>query len=262
MIIEASTHELTERDKQEVIVLQPWFAKAKLGIFIHWGIYSAGDFSESWAFFNGEVSYDRYMAQAGVFTAERYDPEAWADLFVAAGATYAVLTTKHHDGFALWDTRENKLNAKDGSPAGRDLIGTFCNALRSRGLKVGLYFSHLDWSHADYATVLPKLAQVNDHAKMLGNPFGYPQDGEHPERWENFLRFHRAQLKEICERYNPDLLWFDGDWERDEGQWKFEELRDQLRAWAPNAIVNSRMGPYGDYATPEQAIPIKPPSGA
>ena len=97
-------------------MLPDWFLDAKLGIFIHWGIYSAGETSESWDFFNGNISHQDYMAQAATFTAARYDPEAWARLFVEAGAKYAVLTTKHHDGFALWDTAENKLNAKDELP--------------------------------------------------------------------------------------------------------------------------------------------------
>jgi alpha-L-fucosidase len=242
-------------------MMRNWFTDAKLGIFIHWGIYSAGDWSESWDFFNGNVPYDVYMAQAKTFTAARYDPRAWAALFEEAGAKYAVLTTKHHDGFALWDTKLSKLNAKDGSPAGRDLVGPYCDALRERGLKAGLYFSHLDWSHPDYASVLPKGKQPHEHSKLHANPFGYPQEAEKPEAWERFLRFHRGQLKELCDRYAPDLLWFDGDWERDADQWRFHELREQLLAWVPHAILNSRMGGYGDYGTPEQAIPIARPSG-
>jgi alpha-L-fucosidase len=238
-----------------------WFLDAKLGIFLHWGIYSAGDTSESWAFYLGQISYEEYMAQAGTFTASHYDPEAWADLFVAAGAKYAVLTAKHHDGFSLWDTKLSSLNAKEGAPAGRDLIGPYCDALRKRGIKVGLYFSHLDWSHPDYATIVPKKPQAHDHGKMRGNPFGYPQGPEDPAAWERFLEFHRGQLKELCTRYSPDLLWFDGDWERDVEQWRFQELREQLLSWAPGVILNSRMGGYGDYGTPEQAMPIQPPKG-
>lgn len=242
--------------------MQDWFLDAKFGIFIHWGIYSKGDTSESWAFFTGQISHQDYMAQAADFTAERYDPEAWAKLFAEAGAKYAVLTTKHHDGFALWDTRLSKLNAREGCPAGRDLIGPYCEALRRHGLKVGLYFSHLDWSHPDYPTVLPRRAQPHDHGKKHSNPFAYPQGPEEPDRWERFLAFHRGQLQELCQRYQPDLLWFDGDWERDADQWRFAELREQLHRWAPNVILNSRMGGHGDYGTPEQAIPIQPPKSA
>jgi alpha-L-fucosidase len=241
--------------------MQPWFTDAKLGIFIHWGIYSAGNWSESWAFFNGQVGYEEYCAQAEVFTASHYEPQEWARLFAEAGAKYAVLTTKHHDGFALWPTTHSKWNAVESSPAGRDLIGPYCQALRDHGLKVGLYFSHLDWSHPDYASVLPTGAQPHDHAERHSNKFAYPQGPEDPAAWERFLEFHRAQLKELCDLYEPDLLWFDGDWERDPQQWRFAELREELKSALPHVILNSRMGGYGDYGTPEQAIPISPPSG-
>lgn len=244
-------------------MLQPWFSDAKFGVFLHWGIYSLGRAGESWPFFNGEVSYEDYMAQASEFTAERYDPKAWARLFADAGARYAVLTAKHHDGFALWPTRVSSLNSVEAAPAGRDLLGPYCEALREHGLKVGIYFSHLDWSHPDYPSILPSRLQGGiEKTGMHANPRAYPQDEESPEAWQRFLEFHRAQLKELCTLYKPDLLWFDGDWERDADQWNFEQLKDQLQEWAPGVVVNSRMGGYGDYETPEQAIPISGPQGA
>jgi len=236
-----------------------WFKDAKLGIFIHWGVYSQGVGSESWAFHDGDTTYEAYMAQASTFTAANYHPDEWARLFSEAGARYAVLTSKHHDGFALWDTKLSRLNAKDASPAGRDLIGPFCDALRKEGLRVGLYFSNLDWSHPDYASVLPTGANPSDD--RFKNRFGYPQGAEDPEAWKRFLAFHRGQLKEIETRFHPDLLWFDGDWERTDEQWQFRELRQQLLEWNPQGIVNSRIGKYGDYLTPEQYIPLTPPKG-
>jgi alpha-L-fucosidase len=236
-----------------------WFTDARLGIFIHWGIYSEGKGSESWAFHEGEMPYETYLAQAKTFTAANYHPEQWAELFTAAGARYAVLTAKHHDGFALWDTAQSKLNARDGAPAGRDLVGPFCAAMRQAGLKVGLYFSHLDWSHPDYASVLQEGGAIG--ADTRKNRFSYPQGPEDPAAWERFLAFHRAQLREIATRFHPDLLWFDGDWERSAAQWRMPELRQQLKAWLPGVILNSRMAGYGDYATPEQALPLRPPAG-
>jgi alpha-L-fucosidase len=127
-----------------------WFADAKLGIFIHWGIYAVNGIDESWSFYNGKISYDDYMKQLNGFTAAKYDPGAWARLFQESGARYAVLTSKHHDGVALWNTRQSDLNVVKKTPAGRDLITPYCDALRKQGLRVGLYFSHLDWSHPDY----------------------------------------------------------------------------------------------------------------
>ena len=235
-----------------------WFTDARLGIFIHWGIYSEGNGSESWAFRKGETPYETYMDQAKTFTAAKYKPEQWAELFKAAGARYAVLTAKHHDGFALWDTAQGKLNAKDDSPAGRDLVGPYCDALRQNGLKVGLYFSHLDWSHPDYASVLNQ-DDVSERDRT--NRFSYPQGPENPKAWNRFLGFHDAQIREICERFHPDLLWFDGDWERTAEQWKMPELRRHLKEWDPGGILNSRMQGYGDYQTPEQALPVIAPKG-
>ena len=91
-------------------MMQEWFRKARLGIFIHYGIYAVGDVSESWSFHNGNISYENYMKQCGGFTASRYDPAAWAELFKKAGAQYVVMTSKHHDGVALFDTKYSDLN--------------------------------------------------------------------------------------------------------------------------------------------------------
>jgi alpha-L-fucosidase len=118
-------------------MMQPWFEEAKLGIFIHWGIYAVKGIAESWSFFNKEVTYDDYMGQLNGFTAEGYDPRQWAALFKRAGAKYAVLTTKHHDGVALWDTKQNDLNVVKATPAGRDLVGPFVEAVREAGLHAG-----------------------------------------------------------------------------------------------------------------------------
>jgi len=90
--------------------MQAWFPDAKLGIFIHYGIYAVKGIDESWAFFNHKIGYEEYMSQVDGFTASKYDPEAWAELFERVGAKYVVLTTKHHDGVALWDTKANDLS--------------------------------------------------------------------------------------------------------------------------------------------------------
>ena len=233
-------------------MMQPWFPEAKLGIFIHWGIYAVNGIPESWSFFNEQIPYPDYMKQCDGFTAANYDPQAWADLFARAGARYAVLTTKHHDGVALWDTQQSDLSVVEKTPAGRDLITPFCDALRAQDLKVGLYFSHLDWSHPDYA---PGAPGVTKSANRM-----WP-DGPADARWQRFLAFQRGQLQELCEQFRPDLLWFDGDWTPGREWWDFPATREMLDTWAPQAVVNSRLGDQGDYATPEQGVPIAPPSG-
>ncbi|MCC5830547.1 MAG: alpha-L-fucosidase [Phycisphaeraceae bacterium] len=193
-------------------MMQPWFEDARLGIFLHWGIYAVNGISESWSFYRGKISYEDYLRQFEGFTAQHYDPDAWARLFKSIHADYAVLTAKHHDGVALWDTSQSDLSIPARAPAGRDLIGPFAQAMRRAGLRTGIYFSHLDWSHPDYPTIV-KPNGPNRPEDDPGYDYSYPRPGhEDPERWERFLAFHRAQLQELCRNYEPDLLWFDGDW--------------------------------------------------
>lgn len=236
-----------------------WFRDAKLGIFMHWGIYAVKGVGESWSFYRGEISYEDYMAQCDGFTASKYDPDKWAELFTAAGAKYVVLTSKHHDGVALWDTAYSDLNVVKKCPAGRDLIGPYCESMRKAGLKVGLYFSHLDWNNPDNTALRPKSDAWWAFSKYTSLPEGQPDD---PVAWERFLKFHRGQLTELMTKYGDiDLLWFDGDWEKTPEQWRMAELREMLKGLNPNVILNSRMQGYGDYATPEQGVPITPPRG-
>ncbi|MFZ5939523.1 MAG: alpha-L-fucosidase [Bacteroidota bacterium] len=235
-----------------------WFRDAKLGIFIHYGIYAVNGTVESWPIHNNQIPYEEYMAQAKGFTASKFDADAWADLFAEAGAKYVVLTSKHHDGFALWDTRFNELSSVKGAPAKRDIITPYAEALRKKGLKVGVYFSHLDWSNPDYATVF----SAGDPEHKDTNKWDFPESGrEDPERWEEFIRFRNGQIMEVQELVHPDLWWFDGDWTRTAEQWKMKELREMLLAANPEAILNARMQGYGDYLTPEQGVPISGPDG-
>ncbi len=242
-------------------MMQEWFTKAKLGIFIHYGIYSLGETCESWAFKNGRISYEDYMKQGDSFTASKYDPVKWAELFKKAGARYVVLTTKHHDGMALFDTQYSDLNVVKKTPAGRDLIAPYTEAVRNAGMKVGLYYSLIDWSDYRYRSIYPEGSKPEDNLKEIyGTPAGGP---ENPALWEEFLEFYFNQLTELFTNYGTiDLVWFDGDWERSAKQWKAPELREYLHKLSPNIIINSRLQGYGDYSTPEQGIPNIPPEGA
>lgn len=241
-------------------MMQEWFRKAKLGIFIHWGIYAVGDVSESWSFHNGAISYEDYMKQCQGFTASKFDASAWADLFKRAGAQYVVLTSKHHDGVALFDTQYSDLSVVKKTPAGRDLIKEYTAAVREAGMKVGLYYSLIDWSDPRYRTVYPEGADPKDHLKdVFATPAGGPEE---PEKWQEFLEFNNNQMRELMTRYGTvDLLWFDGDWERSANQWKAREFKEYLQSMNPEVIVNSRLQGYGDYETPEQGIPLLGPEG-
>ncbi len=222
-----------------------WFADAKLGIFIHYGIYDVNGIDESWSFHNKKISWPDYMNQLNGFTAKNYNPQAWADLIKQSGANYAVLTTKHHDGVALWDTKEKHYSVVKNTPAKRDLVKPFFDALRKDGIKCGAYFSLIDWSYPDY----PGFLKDSSRYKVA----------DQPERWNKFRKFMFNQLTEISTQYNPDLYWFDGDWEHSAEEWQSENVRKLLFAKNPNTIINGRLQGYGDYETPEQNFPITRP---
>lgn len=241
--------------------MQEWFRKAKLGIFIHYGIYAVKGVSESWSFYHGSISYEEYMKQLDGFTASKFDADQWADLFKKSGARYSVLTAKHHDGVALFDTKYSDLSVVKRSPAGRDILKEYTRAVREAGLKVGVYYSLLDWSHPDYASVYPDWRVPKDLSTV--NRYSSPVDGtQDREAWQRFLEFDRNQLREILTNYGKvDLLWFDGDWERNTQQWGLPEFKDYLKSFNPDLIINNRFAGYGDYLTPEQGIPVNRPKG-
>lgn len=234
--------QVLEKEKQADDQKMEWFGNAKLGIFIHWGIYAVNGIDESWSFYNEYLSHKDYLKQVDGFTASKYDPKQWVDLIKESGAQYSVITTKHHDGFALWDTKYGKLNVVN-SPAKKDLIQPFVDELRKQKLKVGLYYSLPDWSYEDYPN-------------FTRNKKRYTDD---EFRWKKFLSYYQGQLNELNTKFKPDLYWFDGDWEFSAEKWQAEKVREFLLAGNPKAIINSRLKGYGDYATPEQGVPIVKP---
>jgi alpha-L-fucosidase len=222
-----------------------WYENAKLGIFIHWGIYAVNGTDESWAFFNRKLSWANYMQQTKGFTASRYDPEAWAELIQYSGAGYAVITTKHHDGVALWNTKAKHFDVVDNTPAKRDLLAPFYSAIRKRGIKAGAYFSLIDWSHPDYPVITRDSVRY-----QISNDY---------ERWQRFRNFMHGQLKEVNELYKPDLWWFDGDWEHSAEEWESMRIRSEILKLNPRSVLNGRLAGWGDYETPEQNIPVSQP---
>jgi len=235
-MMNGQNQELSKEERLE------WFKDAKLGIFIHWGIYAVNGIDESWSFHNGYISYEDYLKQLDGFTAKNYHPEQWAKLIKESGAKYTVITAKHHDGVALWNTKYSDLNVLKKAVAKKDLITPFVNAVRKEHLKVGLYYSLLDWSHPDYPNFLKDKKRYEEDDK----------------RWAAFTTFNFGQIEELT-HYNPDLYWFDGDWEQSAEKWKAKEIRELLLKQTPTTIINSRLQGYGDYATPEQGVPIIKP---
>jgi alpha-L-fucosidase len=223
-----------------------WFSDAKLGIFIHWGIYSLGETSESWEFHNKHISHSDYMLQKEQFTASDYNPTDWVRLIHHAGARYAVITSKHHDGVALWNTELNDLSTREATPARKDVLAPFVRELRKNGIKTGLYFSLIDWSHPDY----PGFLKDSSRYQVAGDP----------DRWSRYLKFCHGQVLELLDQYNPDLWWFDGDWEHSAKEWKASEIRSMILQANSLAILNGRLQGFGDYDTPEQNFPVTRPT--
>ena len=225
-----------------------WFDDAKLGIFIHWGIYAVNGLSESWSFFNNYTSHENYLEQLNGFTGKNYNPQQWVKLIEESGAKYTVITSKHHDGIALWDTKAEKgLSTAKDAVAKKDVLTPFIQAVKKSNLKTGIYFSLPDWSHPYY-----------DIKTKTQKRYDLKQE---PQRWGNFVDFYQTQLTEISQQFKPDLLWFDGDWEHSSEEWKAEESLNLLRKYNPNIIINSRLNHHGDYETPEQGIPVERPKG-
>lgn len=223
-----------------------WFNDAKLGIFIHWGIYSVDGISESWAFFNNYINHDNYMKQLNGFTASQYQPAEWVKLIKNSGAKYAVITTKHHDGVSLWNSKAEKATTIPvNSSAHKDVLTPFVQELKKSGLKTGLYYSLPDWSHPYY--------DINTRTKKR---YEIKDD---PQRWQNFVTYYQTQLNELSSQYQPDLLWFDGDWEHTSEEWQAAKTLENLKKFNSDIIVNSRLNHHGDYETPEQGIPVVPP---
>lgn len=236
-----------------------WFDEARLGLFVHWGHYAAAGWEASWPLVGGvatlphgqRLPVDVYHANAARFRPAPGAPAGWIAAAASAGARYAIMTTRHHDGYSMWPTRTSAHNITLGGYAG-DPVREFVEACRAHGLRVGFYYSLPDWHHPDYP------AFREEHKPYV---FGrYPMPG--PEQWQRFLGYIEAQLTELLTNYGPiDVLWFDGGWERSADAWQCARIEALARCLQPDILINDRLPGRGDYATPEQFIPPQPPAG-
>ncbi len=244
-----------------------WWREAKFGMFIHWGPYAvpAGMYQGKevegigeWIMERASIPVEEYEKFSRAFDPEKFDADRWVKLASDAGMKYLVITSKHHDGFALWDSEVSTYDVMDFSPIKRDLLGELKEACDQYDVKLCFYHSIMDWHHPQaQAPNYPKYNERDDTTRV--NP-------EFDQYVENYLK---PQLTELVEKYDPYVLWFDGEWIPD---WTHEHGVDMyrfLRELKPSLIVNNRVDVgrkgmqgmndenedyVGDFGTPEQEI--------
>lgn len=235
-----------------------WFERARFGMFVHWGHSSQQEIELSWPLVGGvfvlpkcqSVPVEEYHAPAATFDPKKFDARALAQRAKRCGMQYAVLTAKHHDGYAMFDTKLSEYSSM--RSCGRDIVREYVEAMRAEGLRVGLYFSLSDWHHPDYPA-------FTDADRPYQFPAGKPVDAE---RWPRYVEFMHGQLRELLTNYGPiDELWFDGGWERTPDMWRADELMAMVRELQPGIMVNDRLAGHGDFTTPEQFVPAQAPEG-
>lgn len=238
-----------------------WFKNDRFGMFIHWGLYSIPARGE-WIRSTEKMSIEDYEQYFKEFNPKSFEPKEWANLAKEAGMKYAVLTAKHHDGFCLFDSKFTDYKSTN-TISGRDFVREYLEAFRKEGIKVGLYFSLIDWHHPDYP-----------HYNDMHHPMRVNKEYEGiVHNFDNYLEYMHAQIKELCTEYGKlDMMWFDFSYGDMNGEkWQATKLMEMVRTYQPDIIVDNRLEvsgegfgsiatknptPYsGDYVSPEQIIP-------
>ncbi len=255
-----------------------WFVDGRFGAFLHWGIYSHSGKEASWGLQRGLQSYADYDRYKSVFEADLYDPFEWARQLREAGIRYATLATKHHDGFSLWDTAFSDYKVTN-TPAGRDMLAPYVEALRKEGLRVGFYYSLLDWHHEQFPidSVHP-LARRREDARnpMAPRPLAEIEEMNKTRDMRIYAEFMRNQVRELLTNYGQiDLMWFDYTYDipvpgqmlherwlgKGAKDWESEKLYSLARELQPNMLIDNRLGLskdsgfQPDFDTPEQFVP-------
>lgn len=231
-----------------------WFVHDRFGMFIHWGLYSQGARHE-WLMNNEKIPVEEYERRYFKrFDPDLYNPEEWAQLAENAGMKYFVITTKHHEGFCLWDSKFTDYKATR-TPAGRDLLKPMLSAFRERGLRTGLYYSLIDWHHPQFV-LDPHLGPYRDHPDRETMNQGRKQ--------AEYAKYLHNQVRELLTKYGKiDVMWFDFSYPKPDGSgkghedWQSDKLLKMIRDLAPEILLDDRLDiPYGwDIKTPEQFQP-------
>ncbi len=201
-----------------------WFQDAKFGLFIHWGVYSTLANGE-WVMQNARIPVTEYEKLAAEFNPTEFDAAAWVALAKAAGAHYITITSKHHDGFAMFDSKVSTWDIVERTPYGKDPLKLLADECHKQGIKLFFYYSQLDWHHPNY---FPR--------GKTGQFTGRAESGH----WHRYLDFMDAQLKELLTNYG-DIggIWFDGWWDKPEADWKLERTYRMIHRLQPQTLIGS-----------------------
>jgi alpha-L-fucosidase len=260
---EVSSNPETPRQRE---ARMKWWREARFGMFIHWGLYAipAGEWKgktdhAEWIRESAQIPLQEYDQFVGQFNPVKFNADAWARLARRAGMKYLVITSKHHDGFALWDSKVSDFDVM-ATPFHRDILKELSAACRKQAVRFCTYHSIMDWHHPDY---LPRRNWEKATRSADGADF------------DRFRVYLKSQLREIVSGYNPGVLWFDGEWEDTWTHAMGQDLDDYVRGLNKNIIINNRVdkgrhgmagqtkegGYRGDFGTPEQEIPDQGISG-
>jgi alpha-L-fucosidase len=238
-----------------------WFLPDRFGMFIHWGLYAIPARGE-WVRSIEKISNAEYQKYFDEFNPTNFHPEVWAKIAKQAGMKYAVLTAKHHDGFCLFDSQLTDYKSMN-TRAKRDLVREYVEAFRAEGLKVGLYYSLLDWHHAHYPAYGDQHHPMRDNEAYKGQPRNFSE----------YQDYFHGQVTELLTNYGKlDIIWFDFSYAELTGEaWRATELVHKVRALQPHILIDNRLGASGegnrkfgtknpeiyagDFACPEQIIP-------
>jgi alpha-L-fucosidase len=236
-----------------------WWTDARFGMFIHWGLYALPARHE-WVKNRERMTYEQYQKYFDMFNPDMYDPHEWAKMAKAAGMKYVVLTAKHHEGFCLFDSKFTDYNATN-TPYGKDLIKEYVEAFRAEGLKVGFYYSLIDWHHPDYTV-------DRQHPQRQESDTAYARlnKGKDMNRYREYMK---NQVRELLTNYGEiSIIWFDFSFPGKNGKghedWDSENLLKLARSLQPGIIVDDRLdlrdveGGW-DFTTPEQVKVAKWP---
>jgi alpha-L-fucosidase len=206
------------------LAAREWFQDARFGLFVHWGVYSVlGD--GEWVMNNRKIPVADYEKLPAQFNPLQFDPAEWVALVKAAGMKYITITSKHHDGFAMFDSKTSDYNIVARTPYGKDVLKALAEECRKQGIKLFFYYSQLDWHNPDY---FPR--------GRTGTDAGRPDRGQ----WPRYIEYMNAQLRELLTGYG-DIggIWFDGWWDRPEADWQLDRTYALIHQLQPQALIGA-----------------------